>query len=76
MAELFDVFFNGRKANVNGVPGLGDIDRKCPKCGVVMAGMQWDPIFKRIDLTCIGGCGYKWSSPPLDASTAQREGVK
>jgi ribosomal protein S27AE len=73
MAELFDVFFNGRKANVNGVPGLGDINRKCPKCGVVMANMAWEPTFKQIRLTCVGGCGYAWWAKPLDASTSNTE---
>ena len=66
--ELVDVFFNGRSANVNGVPGLGDISRKCPKCGVVMANMAWEPALKQIRLTCVGGCGYAWWAKPLDSA--------
>lgn len=71
MAELLDVFFNGRKANTNGAPGLGGIDRKCPKCGVVMAALEYNRTFNRIDLRCIGGCGYTWSAQPLDSHSAK-----
>lgn len=76
--QLVDVFFNGRtadKANyrVNGYPGGGGIDRRCPKCGVPLAAMEWDSVFKEVKLACVGGCGFRWSAQPLD-SQAQRQG--
>jgi hypothetical protein len=55
-----------------GWPAAGGIDRKCPKCGVPLAGMAWDGVLKEIKLTCVGGCGFIWSAKPLDAATESK----
>lgn len=66
ISELFDTFFNGRKAKPSSYPLYGGIDRKCPKCGVQLAHMRYDGVSERIELTCHGGCAYKWTQRPLD----------
>ena len=61
MAELFDVFFNGRAA---GKPK--GIDQTCPKCGNDMNMMEYDGVFKRIEIKCVR-CKFRWSVPTLDS---------
>lgn len=62
--RMFDPTY--QSANGNCSPA-GGIDRKCPKCGVPLAGMEWDAVFNKIRLTCVGGCGFRWSATPLDS---------
>jgi ribosomal protein S27AE len=55
-----------RKLN-GGYPFGGGIERRCPKCGVPMANMVWEPSLNQIRLTCVGGCGFAWWAKPLDS---------
>lgn len=68
--EMFDPAY--KRVN-GGYPFGGGIERRCPKCGVPMAGMEWDPVFKGIKLTCVGGCGFRWSAKPLDSQASRSE---
>lgn len=52
-----------------GWPAAGGIDRKCPKCGVPLAAMEWEPAHKEIKLMCVGGCKFCWWAKPLDSQS-------
>lgn len=67
---FFRDFFEMSNRNVN---PAGRINRQCPKCGVPLAAMEWDPFLKEIKLSCVGGCRYCWRVKPLD-SEANRQG--
>ena len=43
-----------------------DIDQTCSKCGNDMNMMEYDHVFKRINIRC-SRCKYSWSVPTLDS---------
>lgn len=51
------------------------VDETCPKCGCTMNVLEYNRIFKRIDIRCVS-CKYNWSVEPLDATPAKPGAVE